>query len=269
MTRKKATKKRVEVNPIDEALQSSSKLAAQRREEDHQLWEQWKANPTEQTMHPLIKRFEPVFRQKVQQYKAPNVNTTGFKTQLKVRAVEAFQTYDPSRGASLRTHVENNLKRSMRYNAQHQNMAYIPEGQTAFIGSIDRATDALQDQLGRDPSYPEVAQFINSTPELLGGKKPMTPSLVQRIQSSRRKDVMASSMESDPTGFGADRNRAVLGLLRPELTMEQQQVFDHIYGVNGAPQINSTSALAKRLGKSQSQISRLKSGIADKYKKFI
>ncbi len=270
--KKKATKrKRAEttVNPLDVALEGQEKLAARRRAEDHSLWETWKQKPTEKNMQPLMRRFEPVFKQKVQQYKAPNVSTPAFKTNLKVHAVKAFSTYDPTRGASVRTHLENNLKRSMRFNAQHQNMAYIPEGQTAFIGAIDRASDSLQDSLGRDPSHGEIAKFVNSSPELLGGKKRMTARTVKRIQGSRRKDVIASSMESDPTGFGSDRNRAVLGLLRPELNEDQQQVFDHLYGLNGQQQIDRTGVLAKQLGKSSSQVSRLKSAIARKYKKFI
>lgn len=270
--KKKATKrKKVEqtVNPLDEAIESQEKLGAKRRAEDHSLWETWNKKPTEKTMNPLMRRFEPVFRQKMQQYKAPNVSAAAFKTNLKIHAVKAFTTYDPSRGASVRTHLENGLKRSMRFNAQHQNMAYIPEGQTAYIGAIDRASDSLQDTLGRDPSHLEIAKFVNGDPDLLGGKKRMTAGTVKRVQGSRRKDVIASSMESDPTGFGSDRNRAVLGLLRPELNRDQQQVFDHLYGMNGQKQIDRTGTLAKTLGKSPSQVSRLKSAIAKKYKKFI
>ena len=267
--KKAAKRKTATVNPLDDLADSRAKLAAQRREDDHKLWEAWKQQPSEQTMHPLMRRFEPVFKQKVQQYKAPNVSTSAFKTNLKVHAVNAFQSYDPNRGAALRTHVENSLKRSMRFNAQHQNMAYIPEGQTAFIGGIDRAKDSLQEELGRDPSHGEIASFINARPDLLGNKKKMTPAMVGRVEGSRRKDVIASTMEFDPTGTGSDRNRSVLGLLRPELNQDQQQVFDHLYGMNGAPRLQSTSALAKKLNKSPSQISRLKSGIASIYKKHI
>lgn len=269
MPRKKAAKRgRKTVDPLDSALDSSQKLAAQRRAEDQQLWEQWRQDPNQQNMHVLMRRFEPVFRAKVNQFKAPNVNTSAFRANLKLQAVKAFETYDPSK-AALRTHLDTHLKRSMRFNAQHQNYAYIPEGQTAYIGAIDRAADEMQEADGRMPSHGQIAQFVNSRPDLLGGKKKLTTTMVSRIQGNRRKDIVGSTLDADATPYAVNRNESVLGLLRPTLKPDQQQVFDHIYGTNGAPRIQSTSALAKRLGKSPSQISRLKSGIAAQYKKYI
>jgi DNA-directed RNA polymerase specialized sigma subunit len=265
---RKVAKKRAKVNPIDAALSSKEKLAAQRREEDYQLWQTWQRDPNQQNMHALMRRFEPVFRSKTNQFKAPNVNTSAFRGNLKLHAVKAFETYDPNR-ASLRTHLDNHLRKSMRFNAQHQNMAYIPEGQTAYIGGIDRARDELLESSGQEPSHTQIAQFVNQRPDLLGGKKRLTGRMVARVQGNRRKDVIGSTMEADPTAYSTSRNESVLGLLRPTLNQKQQQVFDHLYGMNGQPRIESTGALARKLGLSSSQVSRLKSGIATKYKKYI
>lgn len=266
---KKAKRAKKMNSPIDDALESTTKLAAQYRAEEQTLWEAWKQEPTEGNMHTLLRRFEPVFKQKDQQHRAPNVNPAAFKTNLKVHAVKAFQTYDPTKGTALRTHVENNLKRSMRFNAQQQNMAYIPEGQTQYIGAVDRAKDELMEELGRDPSHVEVSQFLKQRPELLGGKKPPSPTLVGRVEGNRRRDILGSAMEIDPSAFFADRNRQIQGLLPAELTPDEQRVYNHLYGMNGARKITSTTALATQLGKSTSQISRLKSSIATKYKQFL
>jgi DNA-directed RNA polymerase specialized sigma subunit len=266
--RKTAKKRAKKVTPVDAALSSKEKLAAQRREEDLQLWQTWKKDPTQGNMHTLMRRFEPVFRSKVNQFKAPNVNTAAFRGNLKLHAVRAYETYDPSR-ASLRTHLDNHLRKSMRFNAQHQNMAYIPEGQTAYIGGIDRARDELMEDTGQEPSHNQIASFVNQRPDLLGGKKRLSARMVARVQGNRRKDVIGSTMEADPTAYGTNRNESVLGLLRPTLNQKQQQVFDHLYGMNGKPRVDKTGVLAKRLGLSPSQVSRLKSGIAKKYKKYI
>ena len=111
--RKKAKKKARKVNPIDAALSSKEKLAAQRHAEDLQVWQAWKQNPTQQNMHALNRRFEPVFRAKVNQFKAPNVNTAAFRGNLKLHAVRAYETYDPSR-AALRTHLDNQLQQVLQ-----------------------------------------------------------------------------------------------------------------------------------------------------------
>ena len=268
--RKRAVRRRkpMQTDPLDEALSSQEKLAAQRRVEDHRLHDEWKKKPNQQNMHALMRRFEPVFRAKVNQYKAPNVNTSAFRGNLKLQAVSAFETFDPNK-ASLRTHLDNHLKRSMRFNAQHQNMAYIPEGQTAYIGGIDRAVDEMQESNGKQPTHGQIATFVNQRPDLLGGKKRLTSRMVGRVQGNRRKDIVGSTLDADSAPYATNRNEQVLGLLRPALKPDQQQVFDHIYGSNGAQRINSTGALAKKLGKSPSQISRIKSGIAAKYKKYI
>lgn len=265
--KKAPTRRKKPVNPLDTAIDSKEKLATQRRAEDHALWEQWREAPSPQTLRPLLRRFEPVLKAKLQQYRAPNVNEAAFETNLKLQALNAFQTFDPNR-ASLRTHVENNLRRSMRFNAQHQNYAYIPEGQMAYIGVLDRARDELLEDTGNEPSHTQLATFINQRPDMLGGKKPLTPKMVARIQGNRRRDVISSSLEGGVERTPS-RNEAVLGLMHAALKPDQQQVFNHIYGMNGAPRITSTSVLAKRLGKSPSQISRLKSGIAEEYKKYL
>jgi DNA-directed RNA polymerase specialized sigma subunit len=267
MATKKKAPRRKRVNPLDAALNSKEKLAAERRAEDHALWEQWKVDPNPQTLRPLLRRFEPLLNAKLQQYRAPTVNPAAFKTNLKMHALNAFETFDPSR-ASLRTHVENHLRRSMRFNVQQQNYAYIPEGQVAYIGALDRARDELLEETGEEPSHAQLATFVNQRPDMLGAKKPLTPSMVSRIQGGRRKDVVSSSMEGG-VEVAPSRNEAVLGLMHAALNPAQQQVFNHIYGMNGAPRITSTSALAARLGKSPSQISRLKTSIATEYKKYI
>ena len=264
--RKKATKKNM--NPLDDALSSKDKLAAQRRAEDDVLWSQWKQNPNAQNMHQLMRRFEPVFKQKTQQWKAPNVNEAAFNTSLKIQAAKAFQTYNPDK-AGLRTHLENNLRRSMRFNAQQQNNAYIPEGQTQYIGAIDRAKEHLFEQFGREANHKEVAKYVNQEPDLLGNKKPLSARMVSRIEGNRRNDILGSAFEDDPTGSVTDRNRQIQGLIPFELKDDEKQVYYHLHGMNGARKLDSTNALAKQLGKSPSQISRIRSRIAEVYKKHL
>jgi DNA-directed RNA polymerase specialized sigma subunit len=267
---KKTAKKRAKkkVDPVDEAMSAQEKLAAKRRAEDLNLWEQWRQQPSQQTLSPLMRRFEPVFRSKVHQYKAPNVSTSAFRANLKLHTMNALETFNPAK-AALRTHVENHLRKSMRFNAQNQNMAYIPEGQTAYIGAIDQARDELMDETGNEPSHSQIASFVNQRPDLLGGKRKLTSRSVATIQGNRRKDIIGSTIEGDPAPYAASRNEQVLGLLRPTLQPQEQKVFDHLYGMNGAPQVDRTSELAGRLGMSPSQVARLKSRIATKYKKYL
>lgn len=256
-------------NPVDEAIESQQttkeKVAAKRRADEHAAWEQWQQDPTHGNLHQLMKKFEPVFKRKVQQWKAPNVPEAAFKANLKVHAMDAFQSFDPNRGAQLKTHLEHRLKKAQRFNVQHQNYAYIPEEKAGRIGDINRAQDELSEQLGRQPNPMEIANWLNPQ---LSKRQQLTPKKVEAIQQAQFGDVIGSSFESDPTPRTVAREREVLGLLRPTLTQDQQAVFDHIYGQGGKKKITSTSELAKALGKSPSQISRLRTGILKKFEHY-
>jgi DNA-directed RNA polymerase specialized sigma subunit len=137
-------------------------------------------------------------------------------------------------------------------------MAYIPEDKARHIGKIDTARDQLYDDLGREPTHTEIAGIVG-----------LKPSLVKEIQGLRRADVRGSAFSSDPIGHTGSRDQEVIALLRQELKPDEQEVYDFVYGHNGKPKIESTGEIARRLGKSPSQISRIKNRIGDVYKKYV
>lgn len=245
-------------NPIDNAFDGQVKAAAEKRAEDLKLWEAWKQNPGPETTRPIMQRFEPVFKAKIRQWKAPNVNEDAFRTELQLRTLKALETFDPSK-AGFRTHLEFHLQKAMRFNANQQNYARIPEGQARRIGKIDSARNELSEELGRDPTHEEIAELLNS--RLVGKEKALSGKQVAKIQASRINDVVLSSLEQDPSPNAINRDREIISLLRPTLKPDEQVVFDHLYGINGRPLISSTNELARTLGKQPSQISRLRSSI--------
>ena len=253
-------------DPIDEALSERDKVAAVRAAQDHQLWQQWKQEPTHDNMDHLMTRFDPLIKGKGRMWKAPQVNQAAMLTNLRIHAVDAFQTYDPNKGAALRTHLESRLRPAMRFNQQHQNYAYMPEEQVGQIGNIQKAQDTLSEDLGRPPTSAEIVGFVN--PQLQGRRK-LTEKKVNRIIEGQRKDIVGSAFESDPTPHAINREREVAGLLRPNLNAQQQEVFDHLYGKNGKAKTDSTTRIAKSLGKSPSQVSRMRTDILKKFNEYM
>lgn len=251
--------------PVDEALSAKEKLAAERKAEDLRLWDAWKQTPDQQTIEPLLQRFEPMIGQHVRKFKAPNVRESALRANLQEHAIKAFESYDPNK-AALSTHVMGRLRKGLRFTRQHQNLARIPEAKAELIGPLQKATDSLTDSLGRAPTHFEISTHMNQNQDL---NKAVSPMLVKQIQQAQVKDINASSFESDPVPKASTREREVLGLLRPALKPDEQAVFDHLYGMNGKARTTSTGAIAKKLGKSPSQISRLKGRIESQYKKYV
>lgn len=243
-----------ETNPALDYLQSKEAAKEDRKKKELDLWHTWKTNGQKpEHLEPLLKAYEPNLNQKVRQWKAPNVPESAFKLALQERLINAFQTYDPSRGAALNTHVETRLQKAKRFNARHQNLAYIPEGQIEKISPINKAHDELQEELGREPTNAEIADHLG-----------LTEKRVETVRKAQRKDIAGSSFESDPVPKPSnfeEQQLAVAANILPTLfpgEPKMHQLFNHIYGTNEHEKITSTTALAKRFGTNLSQISRMK-----------
>lgn len=253
------------MNPLDDYVSEREKRAAKRRTDDHELWQTWKKDPGQHTLEPLLKRFDPVIGQRMSMWKPENVSASALRANLEGLAVKAFETYDPNRGAALNTHVQNTMKRGLRFVHKTQNLAYIPEAKVEKIGPINTAIDALTEDLGRTPTASEIAAHMNQG---VPRDKHITPRRVQEIQNQRLADLFESGTDFDPVAVSSPREQEVLALLRPSLSSDQQSVFDHLYGLNGKARTTSTGDIARKLGKSPSQVSRLKKSIEAQYKRY-
>lgn len=257
-------------NPVDDYL-AIKKTAAERDSEDLHHFNTWKQNPTKANLNALVSRFEPDINRGAHSWKAPAVPVAAFKADLKKNAINAFETYDPDKGASLRTHVTNMLRRSQRFNAKYQNVAFIPEEKAALITPIKKARELLFDELGKQPTHGQIATYLNNQPELLPKRTQgkITAGLIKTVDKYQIKDIPGGAFESDPTPRMMSYHSETLELLRPSLKPDEQVVYDFMFGKNGKPKIESTGEIARRIGRSPSQVSRLKKRIEATYKKYL
>jgi DNA-directed RNA polymerase specialized sigma subunit len=250
------------VNPISAFLEAKTAAIDSRKERDLGLWKQWKSGGKRpEDLDPLLKAYAPVFNQKTTQWKAPAIPKASFRAELATQFIKALDTYDPNRGAALNTHVDYNLRKAMRYVNRFQNRAYIPEGQTGQIGTIDKAHDELSEEFGRPPSFAEIGKHIG-----------MPAGRVETIQKARRRDIRASDFEEDPTERGSsyeEQSIAVAKNILPQIfpdKPEMHQLFHYTFGTGGFPQVTSTTELAKKMKKTQPQISRMKTQMGNTLK---
>lgn len=249
-------------NPVEAFENFRSKEAADRANEDLQLWHQWdQGGRTAEGLEPLMQRYEPLLARSQKTWKAPAVNPAAFRAELQKHFINAAHSFDPNQGAAFNTHVQTRLKKALRYNTQHQNVGYIPEDKARRIGAINRAADALQEDLGRAP-----------TPDEIGGQIGLRGEQVRTIQKGVRRDIPGSVFEEkgqDPIELVGSREQDVIRLMgrAPEqyLSPEEVTIFKHIYGT-GSPKMSGTGELARKLNMSQSRVSRLKSSIGAKIK---
>lgn len=259
-------------NPVDQYFADQQKQAADRHAEDVAAWQAWKKSPSKQNTSALLNRFNSDFNQKVKQYKAGPVDEAAFRADLKKNALTAFESYDPSRGTTLKTHVNNLLRRSQRFNARYQNIAFIPEEKAALITPINRAKDILHEEYGEDPTHHQIADYLNENPEGLPkrvqGK--VTPKLISTVQSYQIKDIPGRAFTSEPEKRPVSFEHETFALLRTALkTEDEKTVYDYLSGSSGKPKVESTGEIARRMGKSPSQVSRIRRKIEQLYKQYI
>jgi len=247
------------LNPMEALHQADQSMRQNRRTNELEMLEKWKKSQDPQHLQPLLQAYNPVIHQKIKQWKAPSIPESAFKAELQGHLIKALETYDPNRGAQLSTHVENRLRKAMRYNANYQNVARIPEGQIKNITPVKNAQNELQEQFGRPPTHDEIADHIG-----------MPVRHVTRILGALRADIPDSAFESSPedTMKQIGRDHEVLSLLPHVLNADEHKVFNHVFGLNGHDRLDSTNELAKKLNKSPSQVSRLKSSILKKYDQY-
>ncbi len=264
-------------NPVEELEEFKKTAANVKRDKEHDLWNRWNVQGRKpEHLEPLLNVFAPMVGAKAREWKAPHVNEAAMKAEIESHMIKAFENYDPNRGASLDTHLRHRIQKAKRFNAKNQNFAYIPEEPARYIGRINRAREEIEEEEGRDASHHEIAQRVNyNDPKLK-----LTAKKVKDIVSYQRKDFVSSGFQSpegatyDPTPTTSNREMEVLSLIQAEIhgvfpNPDDRAVFEHIYGINGKMKITGTNELAAKLGKSPSQVSRIKKAIGNKVKGYL
>ena len=247
-------------NPAREFLEHKEKEASERMHADLKLWHAWdQGGRTPELLQPLINRYNPVIGRKEREWRAPSVEPSAFRAELMRNFIDAAHTFDPSKGYAFNTHVQTRLQKAKRYNTRFQNVGYIPEELTRYIGPYQSAHNELTENLGRAPTRQEIADKLQ-----------VPVHRIKDLQKSMRKDVSASTFETDPFGAATSREEDVLRLMqaRPTeyFTPDEHNVFKHIYALDGAAKITGTNELSSKLGITPTRVSRIKSRIADKIK---
>jgi DNA-directed RNA polymerase specialized sigma subunit len=258
--------------PLDDYMQSKEAAQTKRKADEITLLNKWKSGGRKpKDLQPLLKLYEPVISQKVRQYKAPTVPESSFKAELQTHLIKAFETYDPSKGAALNTHADNYMRKAMRYNNRFQNLLYIPEGVSGQIGKLQKARDALTEDLGRPPTTEEIAQHTG-----------LKPKRIDTILSAVRRDIpMGRSGGEEGLDYGAsdgscrgfeEQQIAVAQHILPDIfpnKPEMHTLFHYTFGTNGHQKITKTNDLAKKMGKSAPQISRMKTQMGETLRKHM
>ncbi len=205
-----------------------------RRGKELELWKKWnEGGQKDQHLSPLLKSMKPLIRSEADkrlQGLGGSIPRSAIEGELTNAAVKAFQSYNPTRGTALSTHVVGNFRRITDFVNANRNAKYMPGGDVKRYQALQNATAELRDQLGRQP-----------TPEEL---KPLLPGVsvraIGRMQRGFGSELYTDLGDGLSTG-GDDAPRQMhprdaFFLVHSELNPQQQQFGAMYFPAEGEKQ---------------------------------
>jgi len=213
-------------------------------------WRSWKREKDrrkkKKKLGALLVHFDPAIQHRVNQFSGVPLPRATIEAEAKKQAVVAFQTYNPKKGASLRTHVGNRMPKVFRYVARRQNIGTIPEHRVAKINTFKKTKEYLFDVKGREPTTIELADELS-----------WSPQETSRMEAELRKDLGHSLSFQDTAFVDFNQNMETINFAYYNMAPREQLVYDYSIGAHGKEQL-STSKIAAKLGISASQVSKIK-----------
>lgn len=216
-----------------------------------QHWEDYSKAKTPANLNNMLNEARPVLDSAITSYGGGNKNLYGH---AKILAAKAIDSYDPSRGAKLQTHLMVQLQPLSRLHAEASASVKIPERVRADLYRVNQETQNLVDDLGREPSDQELADRTGMSLRRIGHVRKFARSEVSES------GLTSTTEEGDEEIFypGVQTNKPLdvwIEYVHHDLSPIDQKIFEWKYGYNNQRQL-STTEVAKRLGLSPGAISQ-------------
>lgn len=211
------------------------------RQKDLELWKAWKQAPTPMNLEALMKQVAPILRRETLAWSS-TAPAFLLENEAKRIAVEAFQSYDPSAGAMLSTHLVNRLKKLSRIGYQNQSTLSVPEHmRLTYHKYLNAQTHLTELNNGVKPSMHEVADHMGIAPK----------RLIKLVETVGKRELTESG---DGTEFATSIPDDVLDLAYADMTQVQKDIFRYRTGYDGTKVLNANQII-KKMGITQGQLS--------------
>jgi DNA-directed RNA polymerase specialized sigma subunit len=223
------------------------------KQKDIASFNTWKTTGDKAALGALMKQLHPIIYSQVERVSG-TLPKAALSAEAKNWTLKAIESYDPTKGASLSTHVLNYLPKIRRLNYKFQNSARLPENLQLQYSNFSNATANLQETLGREPNDAEIAEH-------LGWSKP----LVTRFKGSLYEDLVESVSQRPQEVSQYNENKFLMDHILSQLNeqekfillnspnMTAQQAADHI-GVNLSRWNYLKGLLTNKIRKMKSEI---------------
>ncbi len=217
------------------------------KEKDQELYENWRKSGSKADMGKLIDNLSGIIYQEVRRASG-SLPTAALSAEAKKWAYKAVQTYDPSKGTTISTHVGNYLPKIRRMNYKFQNAVRLPENMQLKFHEYNHSLSMLTEELNREPTDEELAHK-------LGWSKPQTV----KFKNSLYSDLIESNTEKPGEFTHFNENAILMQHLMNQLDYQEKFILEN-------SKVISSTELAKKLGVNLNRLNYLKAKLAEKIK---
>lgn len=217
------------------------------------VFNDWQKQQTPENNTRLLKTVQPIIDTAVSSYAGQAAGPT-IKSRAKLLALKALGSYDPQRG-NVKTHLLSQLQRIRRLSAQTQNIISLPEQVGLDYQRLTEAENELRDQVGREPTDDELANFTNLSKRRIQKihkfQQPLAEGTVSHI-------VDENSSGGDVASQVPGQTRAIdawMDFVYDDLGPTDKLIMDLTLGRNGRRKV-STAEIAQKLRMTPGAISQ-------------
>jgi DNA-directed RNA polymerase specialized sigma subunit len=218
-----------------------------RRQTDQELYNQWKATGSKKHLGALVEHLGGLIFSEVRRASG-SLPTSALTSEARKWAIKGIQTYDPSKGTALSTHVVNYLPKTRRMNYKFQNLVRLPENLQLRFHDYNMALTMLTEELNREPTDEELAHK-------LGWSKPQTV----KFKNSLYADLIESSSAKASEYTHFNENALLMEHLMTQLDPQEKFILEN-------SKVISSTDLAKKLNVNLNRLNYLKAKLAEKIK---
>lgn len=230
----------------------------ERKQDDMALWTKYKGGD-QGALVPLLTNYEGVINRWVGQHATPHLPNAVLRQEAITHIKKAIDSYNPTKGAALNTHVHWALKKGTRLINRHANVGRLPDQRALMVGRFRAAKDELSERLGRPPSAQEIADHFKADFTLSSQRQnDFSIKQISRLETELRSERTPSDDRGD---FGVDEHDAredlAIRLVYDSLTPRDQSIFEHLTGFGGKPVLKA-NRIAKMFDVSATTIGKKK-----------
>jgi len=242
------------------------------RQQEVEAWQRWRQNPNVDDFSWLMHSHQPLITRVTSRHvNSSNLPKAAVRGRVMRNYVDALETYDPTMGTQLHSHVTNRLGyRLDRYLQRYSNVGRIPEDRSWLIHTLKQREADLSESLGRPPSDSELADdVLISMPDLADyRKKKVNPRMIGTLRRELRKDYLAEGAGHETSMSGSSLVEQQATFLHGSLNPEQQLVLEHTFSGFGKPIITDVNELGRAINMSPQKVRSIKKQIENKLEHY-